>query len=108
MRDAFSRIGGLDVELKPIIGADSPDGYRNKAQYPVGRENGKLKIGFYSRRSHRIVDCRACRLAPPEFEKILGITAEWIEKYNISSTTKQAEAGLSGTYICERRSRRVR
>lgn len=69
VRDAFSRIGGLDVELKPIIGADSPDGYRNKAQYPVGRENGKLKIGFYSRRSHRIVDCRACRLAPPEFEK---------------------------------------
>ena len=32
VRDAFSRIGGLDVELKPIIGADSPDGYRNKAQ----------------------------------------------------------------------------
>lgn len=69
VRDAFSRIGGLEVDLKPIIGADSPDGYRNKAQYPVGRENGKLKIGFYSRRSHRIVDCRACRLAPPEFEK---------------------------------------
>ena len=42
VRDAFSRIGGLEVDLKPIIGAESPDGYRNKAQYPVGRENGKL------------------------------------------------------------------
>ena len=93
VHDAFSRIGGLDVELKPIIGADSPDGYRNKAQYPVGRENRKLKIGFYSRRSHRIVDCRACRLAPPEFEKILGITAEWIEKYNISVYDETSRSG---------------
>ena len=93
VRDAFSRIGGLNVDLKPIIGAESPDGYRNKAQYPVGRENGKLKIGFYSRRSHRIVDCRACRLAPPEFEKILGITAEWIEKYNISVYDEISKSG---------------
>ena len=93
VRDAFSRIGGLDVELKPIIGADSPDGYRNKAQYPVGRENGELKIGFYSRRSHRIVDCRACRLAPPEFEKILGTVADWIEKYNISVYNETSRSG---------------
>ena len=93
VRDAFSRIGGLEVDLKPIIGAESPDGYRNKAQYPVGRENWKLKIGFYSRRSHRIVDCRACRLAPPEFEKILGITAEWIEKYNISVYDEISKSG---------------
>ena len=93
VRDAFSRIGGLDVELKPIIGADSPDGYRNKAQYPVGCENGELKIGFYSRRSHRIVDCRACRLAPPEFEKILGTVADWIEKYNISVYNETSRSG---------------
>lgn len=93
VRDAFSRIGGLDVELKPIIGADSPDGYRNKAQYPVGCENGELKIGFYSRRSHRIVDCRACRLAPPEFEKILGTVADWIEKYNISVYDETSRSG---------------
>lgn len=93
VRDAFSRIGGLEVDLKPIIGAESPDGYRNKAQYPVGRENGKLKIGFYSRRSHRIVDCRECRLAPPEFERILGITAEWIEKYNISVYDEISKSG---------------
>ena len=93
VRDAFSRIGGLDVELKPIIGAESPDGYRNKAQYPVGCENGELKIGFYSRRSHRIVDCRACRLAPPEFEKILGTVADWIEKYNISVYNETSRSG---------------
>ena len=93
VRDAFSRIGGLDVELKPIIGASSPDGYRNKAQYPVGCENGELKIGFYSRRSHRIVDCRACRLAPPEFEKILGTVADWIEKYNISVYDETSRSG---------------
>ena len=59
----------------------------------MGRENGKLKIGFYSRRSHRIVDCRACRLAPPEFEKILGTVSDWIEKYNISVYDETSRSG---------------
>ena len=32
VRDALTRIGGLsDPQLKPILGADSRDGYRNKA-----------------------------------------------------------------------------
>ncbi len=83
VRDAFARIGGIDITPNEIIRADSVDGYRNKAQYPVGMENGKLKIGFYSRKSHRIVDCRACKLAPPEFKKILGTVADWIEEYKI-------------------------
>lgn len=93
VREAFARIGGIDITPRSIIGAQSPDGYRNKAQYPVGRENGELKIGFYSRRSHRIVDCRACRLAPPEFETILNIVAEWIEKYNISVYDEAEKCG---------------
>ena len=47
----------------------------------------------FSRRSHRIVDCRACRLAPPEFEKILGTVADWIEKYNISVYDETSRSG---------------
>mgnify|MGYP000902400781 CR=1 FL=1 len=93
VQDNLSRIGGSDVTVEEILGARDTLHYRNKAQYPVGRENGELKIGFYSRRSHRIVDCRACRLAPPEFEKILGTVADWIEKYNISVYNETSRSG---------------
>ena len=93
VQDNLARIGGSEVEVEEILGAAETRRYRNKAQYPVGCENGELKIGFYSRRSHRIVDCRACRLAPPEFEKILGTVANWIEKYNISVYDETIRSG---------------
>lgn len=36
VRDALGRIGGFPcLEILPIIGADQPDHYRNKAQIPV-------------------------------------------------------------------------
>ena len=76
--DALSRIGHIDIEVDPIIGADETSHYRNKAQYPVGFDNG-IKIGFYAPHSHRIIDCRACRLQPAVFETILGVFDRWIK-----------------------------
>ena len=43
--DAFTRIGHIEnINLKPIIPADSSLRYRNKAQYPVKNENGRILI----------------------------------------------------------------
>ena len=36
--DAFRRIGGLEVEVKPILPSPEADRYRNKVQFPVGRD----------------------------------------------------------------------
>ncbi len=50
----------------PVLDAlPSPevDRYRNKVQFPVGRDkNGAPCIGFYAGRTHRIVPCPDCRL----------------------------------------------
>lgn len=35
IRDAMTRLGGFDPGPVPILGAQNPEGYRNKAQYPV-------------------------------------------------------------------------
>lgn len=94
VRDAFKRIGGIDIEPRDIIGAQSCERYRNKAQYPVRRENGELKIGFYAQRSHRVIDCRDCRLAPAEFECILEVFAGWIEEHCISVYDETSGRGL--------------
>lgn len=54
--DAFTRIGKIDCEFMPILGCENPDGYRNKAQYPVSEtDDGKIICGFYAKRSHRII-----------------------------------------------------
>ena len=53
--DSFTRLGKLNPEFLPITGCDSPDRYRNKAQYPVSQINGDPICGFFAKRSHRII-----------------------------------------------------
>ena len=83
--DAIERIGKINTQINPIIGADEIDFYRNKAQYPVGKN---AETGFYALHSHRIIDCIDCRLSPPEFEKILQIFKKFIQQTNLTSHEK--------------------
>ena len=78
VRENFRRIGGLDVPIAPIVPAPDIAGYRNKAQYPVTMDEHGLHIGFFAPRSHRVIDCRDCRLQPKEFAEILAVIADWI------------------------------
>ena len=92
--DALSRIGHLAITPQPILAARETDGYRNKAQFPVGGLARELKIGFFAPRSHRIVDCRACRLQPPEFEGALRALARWIEENQVPIYNEETGEGL--------------
>lgn len=94
VEDAFRRIGGLDVELQNIVGGDTRCFYRNKSQLPVGRENGKTKIGFYSFHSHNIIDCNSCLLQPELFSQIAEEFRSWIDENNISVYDETAHSGL--------------
>ncbi|MBR2411810.1 MAG: 23S rRNA (uracil(1939)-C(5))-methyltransferase RlmD [Clostridia bacterium] len=94
VRDAFKRIGHLDIIPEQGVGAESPDRYRNKAQYPVEMSNGRLLTGFYAPFSHRVIDCKNCLLQPKEYADILQITAKWCEKYKISSYDEKSGKGL--------------
>lgn len=92
--DAMQRIGKIDLEPEPILGAEQPDGYRNKAQYPVSQADGKLLMGFYAPRSHRVIDCRTCRLQPKEFETALSVFDAYIRTYHVSCYDEQTGRGL--------------
>ena len=44
--DCMRRIGGVDTKPEAVLAAANTEGYRNKAQMPVGRDqDGNLKIG---------------------------------------------------------------
>ena len=94
--DALERIGGFhSLPMEPILGAESRQGYRNKALLPLGRDkDGKLVMGFYAVNSHRIIDCQACRLHPPEFNTLMEAFRAWAEK---SGETVYDEAAHKGT-----------
>ncbi len=94
VRDAFSRIGGLSPEFMEIRGSDSVDGYRNKLQIPVSREDGAAVCGFYSARSHRVVPVEKCLLQPDVFAEITKFVMQAAERLRISIYNEPKHEGV--------------
>lgn len=94
VKDAFQRIGGLSPKFAPIIPSPETERYRNKAQYPVKRENGVLNIGFYAKKSHRVIDGGDCLLQPDEFTRITEIIKDWINFNSVTVYSETTEKGL--------------
>ncbi len=86
---------GIQVETNKIIPSPNITGYRNKAQLPIRNDaDGNISIGFYAKRSHRVVNVSHCNLHPKFFDDIIEYTRCFAEKYNISSYNEENNSGL--------------
>lgn len=96
VRSHLERIGGFrNIPMEPIIGMDEQYHYRNKAQFPVGRnKEGKIVTGFYAGRTHSIIDNRDCALGVPQNKEVLDRVIFHMEKYNIPPYDEAAGKGL--------------
>ncbi len=94
VRENLRRIGGYTGAVEPIVPSPKVDGYRNKAQFPLAMQNGKLSAGFFAPRSHRVIDCRDCRLQPPVFGTILRVVADWVEANGVPIYDETTRRGL--------------
>jgi 23S rRNA (uracil1939-C5)-methyltransferase len=93
--DAFSRIGHFDIMPEVIVGGESEQEYRNKAQFPIGlNSDQKAVIGFYASRSHRIIKCENCHLLPPVFNQIARDVVRFINKNRLKVYDEQTHRGV--------------
>ena len=93
--DAFRRIGGLEVPILPALASPEVDRYRNKVQFPVGRDKaGKPCIGFYAGRTHRIVPCPDCKLQPSLLNAIGNTLCAFFDAHRIQPYDEQSGKGL--------------
>lgn len=84
VKDCVSKIGKLDPSIvKYPLGMEEPWRYRNKVQLPIGLISGEVKIGFFAPRSHDIIDMESCLIQDEIGDKVVKLTREWIEKFNI-------------------------
>ncbi len=90
----FERIGGLSVRCDGITASPQSVGYRNKAQFPVGRDEKGLYFGFFAPHSHRIIKCENCALHPAFYEDILAAIKKWGDRYGISAYDEETKKGL--------------
>ena len=95
VREDLRRIGGLeDVEVLDTIGMENPFRYRNKAQFPIRLENGKVKIGFYKKKSHDIIDMDKCVIQDVKNDEIIEIIRDYIAEENISIYDEKSHSGV--------------
>ena len=96
VRGHLERIGGFtDLPMEPIIGMDEPFHYRNKAQFPIGRNrDGRIITGFYAGRTHSIIENRDCVLGTPQNREILDRVISYMEKYDVEPYDETSGKGL--------------
>ncbi len=101
VRNNLVRIGGfaeefIDEIMQPIIGMEVPFYYRNKAQYPIGRDKktGKPVAGFYAQRTHDIIPNTDCALGVSENKVILEKILAWMEECKVSAYDETTGKGL--------------
>lgn len=93
--DAITRIGKLEnVKVNEVIGMDKPYRYRNKVQLPVGIKNEEIQIGFYSPRSHDIIDLNTCYIQDESADKVIELIREWIKEYKIDTYDEEKGTGV--------------
>lgn len=97
----LERIGKLDFnaenapEFYDCIGMDVPWNYRNKAQFPIGRnKEGKIIAGFYAGRTHSIIECEDCAIGIKENKDILHMVIAHMEKWKIEPYREEDHKGL--------------
>ena len=99
VKNCLQRIGKMEnveaIMEKPAYGMNNPFHYRNKAQFPVGRDkNGNVVIGFYAGRSHDIIDTESCAIGAPVNDQIVAIVRSFIEGNHISTYDEETGRGL--------------
>ena len=90
--DAIERIGKISgVEVFDTLGMENPLRYRNKMQFPAGKN---LKIGCYARGSHKIIDTSSCMIQNAQNDKILAAVRKIAKNFNIQPYNEDTHRGF--------------
>lgn len=92
--DALERVGGIKLDLPPVLGALIPQRYRNKVQFPVSQEKNGLAIGYFRPRSHNVLDAEDCLLQPELVTQIRKAFQQWMLTYHIPAYDEASRSGL--------------
>lgn len=99
VRDALERVGGFrrpvwGGTVRPIVGADPPWRYRNKAVVPVGGRPGRLVAGYFARGTHRIVPHDDCLIEDPRVARAVGWAVALLRATGVAPYDESTHTGL--------------
>ena len=92
--DALERLGGVHLDMPPVLGAPDPRRYRNKVQFPVAQGKNGLAVGYYRPRSHDVLDAEDCLLQPAQVTALRRVFKDWMERYAVPAYDEGTGKGL--------------
>lgn len=94
VREVLSRIGKLEgVKVHPVLGMEAPWRYRNKAQVPIGEQEGALIGGFYQQRTHQIIEMKECIIQQEKNDEVVQAVKEICTKYGVKAYDENRHKG---------------
>ena len=94
VHDAMTRIGGFDLPVPDITGSPAVEGYRNKAQFPVGKGERGVEYGFYRSRSHQLIPLESCKLQSEEACALAAAVCRWAEEAKVPVYDETKHTGI--------------
>ncbi|MFE1630568.1 23S rRNA (uracil(1939)-C(5))-methyltransferase RlmD [Brevibacillus reuszeri] len=85
--------------VAPTIGMDNPWGYRNKAQFQVGKRDGKLVAGLYQTGTHQLVDLETCQVQHEATTAIVRTAKQIIQELGIPVYEERKRTGVIRTVV---------
>ena len=94
VEDALRRIGGVDIHVDTIHGAQETHRYRNKVQFPVARGKDSIHVGLFRARSHDVIDVADCLLQSEASNRLGRALKGWMEQKNVPAYDEKTGKGL--------------
>ena len=91
VQDALRRIGGSDIAVSAIFGAENTLRYRNKVQFPAAP--GPV-IGFYRKGTHAVTDVEDCLLQPQTASHLRAAVKDWMTRRGVRAYDERGRKGL--------------
>lgn len=83
-----------DIEVKPTIGMQEPYYYRNKLQYPIGKnEKGKAIMGVFAKRTHEIIPVENCFIQNSKAQEVARKFVNLMNEQHISVYDETSRTG---------------
>jgi 23S rRNA (uracil-5-)-methyltransferase RumA len=97
--EKFKPQGYQNFKIRSTMGMNDPYGYRNKAQFPVRMQDGKVIAGLFKEGTHDLVDLPTCAVQYPTTMKVMRKIVEFIQELEIPVFDESNHSGIIKTVI---------
>ncbi|MGE8203056.1 23S rRNA (uracil(1939)-C(5))-methyltransferase RlmD [Heyndrickxia sp. NPDC080065] len=88
-----------EMDIRPTIGMDNPWHYRNKSQFQLGTDHGKVIAGMYSIDSHRLINIPECIVQQPVTNKVTNVVKQILADFHVPIYNEKTRKGIVRTIV---------